>query len=404
MGAIGRRVLDALSAEPNLIRRAPLVVLLAVVATFVALAASRTSWLAWLEHWSGDWRTAALSDRPATQHRGVAIVAITEETLDQLPYRIPVDRGLLARVVSAIDRAGAKAIGLDLLFVRPTEPAKDEALVVALKTARARVAIAAGDGRAGLTAAQIAYQDAFIARTGARPGYANLLTGGDQIVRYLAPPGDDGKVPESFAEALAGRAAERRAYAPRGPLGIPLPLPVAGEPIRIAWLLKPSDGSDAFPVLPAHVLATPAGGVLGRLLKDRLVIVGTMLPDVDRHLTPLPEWEGDEVAGVIVQAQVAAQIADGRSVRHVSEGWLALLLFALALPAVIVARRYGIRTISIFSGGATLAVLLLDLAVFHFARQVIPFGACLTALAVGAAGGAALDLLGSLRARLTSRV
>jgi len=388
----------------GLARRAPIVLVLALAATFFALAASRTSWLAWLEHWTGDLRTAAFSDRLPSQHKGVAIVAITEETLDILPYRLPVDRAFLARLIATIDAAGATAIGLDLLFLRPTEPAKDEALIAALKGARARIAIAAGDTRAELSPAQIAYQDGFIARAGATPGFANLLTGGDQIVRYVAPPGEDGKLALSFAEAVAGKPAERRSYAVRGPLGIPLPVPTSGEPTRIAWLLKPKDGSDTFPVLPAHVLATPAAAVLGRLLKDRLVIVGTMLPDQDRHLTPLPEWEGAEVAGVLLQAQVAAQIADGRSVRHVSEHWLTMLLFSLALPAVIVARRYGVRTISLFSGGATAAVLVLDVAVFHFARQVIPFGACLAALALGAAGGVGLDLLLKLGQRWRSRL
>lgn len=381
------------SARPSQWWLAPIVLVFALAATFVALAASRTSWLAWLEHSSGDWRTTALSDRNTTQHKGVVLIAITEETLDAFPYRLPVDREFLARVVTAVDKAGAFSIGLDFLFVRPTEPAKDAALIAALKQARTPVVIAAGDSRADLSPAQYAYQDEFIAKSGAKAGYANLLTAGDQVVRYLAPPADGGKFPLSFAEELAARRAVQRSYSPRGPLGIPLPVPIGGEPIRIAWLLKPKDGSDTFPILPAHLIASPAAAALTGLLKDRVAIIGTMIPDADRHQTPLPEWESGDTAGVFVQAQVVAQIIDGRSIHHLSEAWLALLLFCLALPAVIVARRYGFRTISLFSGVATLFVVLLDFAVFHFARQVIPFGACLTALALGAASGALLDRL-----------
>lgn len=379
--------------DPGFLRRFPVVLAIALVATALSLAASRTSWLAWLEHWTGDYRTALFSDRPPTQHQGVAIVAITEETLDAFPYRTPIDRNFLASLVTAIDRAGATAIGLDLLVVRPTEPAKDDALVSAIRHARARVVLAAGDSRAELSPSQTAYQDLFLTRSGATPGFANLLTGGDQIVRYVAPPAPDATFTTSFAEAIAGRAAVQREYTRRGPLGIPLPLPVAAEPTRIAWLLKPKDGSDTFPIVPAHILTSPAAPMFARLLKDRLVVVGTMVADLDRHLTPLPEWEGGEVAGVLLQAQVTAQVADGRSVRHLGESWLALLLLALALPAVIVARRYGMKTISIFSGAATAGVLALDFVVFIAARQVIPFGACLAVLVLGAIGGIAYDQL-----------
>ena len=69
-----------------------------------------------LEQWTSDLRTAILSDQAERQHGGVAVLAITEDTLAGLPYREPVDRQLLARLVAIADRAGARAIGLDVIL------------------------------------------------------------------------------------------------------------------------------------------------------------------------------------------------------------------------------------------------------------------------------------------------
>ena len=68
------------------------------------------------EHYMGDVRTAFLSDQLPSQHPQVAIVAITDDTLAGYKTFLPVDRHLLARLVDAVDAAGAKVIGLDFLF------------------------------------------------------------------------------------------------------------------------------------------------------------------------------------------------------------------------------------------------------------------------------------------------
>ena len=163
---------------------------------------ARHSWLFWLEHWTGDWRTMLLSDRPKSQHPDVAVVKVTEDTVDLFPYRTPIDRGFIARLVSTIDEAGPKAIAIDFLFVKATEPVKEDELIRAIKAAKARVVIAVGDNRAELTEAHRAYQKAFLERSGAVGGYANLLTGGDRVVRFVAPPADS-EFPQSLAVAAA---------------------------------------------------------------------------------------------------------------------------------------------------------------------------------------------------------
>ena len=52
------------------------------------------------EHWAADWRTAWLSERLATSHSKVAIVRITEESVADFPYFLPVNRGYFADIIA----------------------------------------------------------------------------------------------------------------------------------------------------------------------------------------------------------------------------------------------------------------------------------------------------------------
>src|SRR5262245_9816108 len=64
------------------------------------------------EHAMGDLRTTLMSDRLPSQHPRIAIVAVTDATLDDYKARLPIDAGVLARPIDAVDAAGAKVIGL----------------------------------------------------------------------------------------------------------------------------------------------------------------------------------------------------------------------------------------------------------------------------------------------------
>lgn len=251
----------------------------------------------------GDTCTALLSHRPQSQHDQIAIVEITDVTLEPYVYRSPIDRQLLANLVTAISSAKPKRIAIDFLFLKSTEVDKDSALVNAIKSASSPVVVPFADQRVGLLPAQMQYQKNFIAETGAIGGYANLLAGGDRIVRYIARPTANGL--KSFAEAAVGQSIPENSTLP----------------LRIAWSLSPSDGNERFFRLPAHLLVTPDGqtppvaNVLLQRLKDRVVFIGADLPGQDQHEIPMFSWRGenDEVAGVQVHAQVAAQLLDGRS-------------------------------------------------------------------------------------------
>lgn len=345
--------------------------------------ATRNAFLLWVEHWTGDWRTAYFADRNASQHPDIAIVAINEETLQAFPYRSPVDRAYLAKLVETLDRMGAKTIGLDFLMIRPTEPAKDAQLVRAIEIIDTPVVVAVGDVRAELTPDELAYQRGFVETSGARQGFANLLTGSDRVVRYIAPPVAGDPVQTGFAQELATPGAE--------PLS---------EPRRIAWLLKPEDNSDTFLTLPAHLLMppglsgpSPLEATFTPLIKDKIVLVGAMLPDLDRHVTPLPDWEGEVKAGVVLQAQVVAQILDGRDILRLRKDALMALFAGLALLGVLFGIRHGAVAYTLYGGIALMCVAAIDIGLFVVARQIIPFGACVLALGLGLFGGVLLRWL-----------
>ncbi len=335
------------------------------------------SWLFWVEHWTSDWRSSLLSKWPDGQHSKIAIVKVDEDTMQHYPYRTPIDRGLIARLIQVLDKAGAQTIAIDFLFLKTTEPDKDEALVKTIKSAKARVVLAAGDSRANLTEAQASYQRDFIARSGAMPGYANLLTGADQIVRFVAPPAD-GAYPKSFAVAAAKPDVAR-----------------ADGPRRIAWLLQPKDGNERFLALPAHLLAAPAdvpppptASVLSALLKDRIVFIGADLIGIDRHLTPLASWTSDgEVAGILLHAHIAAQLIDGRAIERVHPHAIRVLYALLTMFGLWIGLRYGFRGYSIYFGTATLMIAGADILIFIFIKQFLPFTACILIILLGLCGG-----------------
>ncbi|HLO75768.1 MAG TPA: CHASE2 domain-containing protein, partial [Magnetospirillum sp.] len=241
--------------------------------------------LAAAERLTEDWAVARLAPaRP--RHDRVVIVAITEDTLARLPYRSPLDRGLLAGLVTTLRAKGAAAIGLDVLFDQPSEPAKDRALHDVLTAPGAPVAVLAAGAPAALTQRQRDFHAAFLG--GVLSGHGHLARDRlDGAVRQQLP-WLDGRLslPATLAAAGAGV------------------VPEALAPQRIDWL-RPAQGPSAVAIFPAEAAAVlPPSWVAGKL-----VLVGLIVPDADRHRTPLTLGRAP-MPGVEIQAQVLAQMLD----------------------------------------------------------------------------------------------
>lgn len=330
------------------------------------------------DHTMGDARIANLSDRLPSQHPRVAIVRINDETLKDYKVRQPIDRALLARLIEAIDAAGAKAIGIDLLFTQVTPPDNEGALLEAVRRARAKIVLAAADERVRLSTAQADRQADFIAKAGRPAGYINLATERDWVVRFRAGPGPQKSYPKSFAALLAesANAPANEAYK------------------RIPWLLDPQDGSDVFLTVPAEILLRSPDDAAARMaragLKDKIVIIGGWFPDIDRHLTPLSVPVGDLQPGALIHANMLAGLIDNRHVAQLETNSLAVRLELLAITTL--AFLVGWRTRNkpqglLLGSAATVAIIAVDTFVFWHWRIILPFVLALIAWFLGEFAG-----------------
>ncbi len=264
------------------------------------------------DEWTYDWRTLFFSETADTPRKDIAIVVIDEQSMADYDYVSPVDRGLAATLVRALDAAQPKAIGLDFIYDRKSEEAKTQDLIEAIRDANAPLVFGAIDLRVkGFRKENLDYQEDFIARTGRDAGHVffarelEKLKVGDQVVRYMGERSPTPLNRKSFAQLLAENAS--------GAIKEP------ASPY-ISWLLPPP-GSDLFPLfrVPRHQPGSGPDVILPpswrSALKDRIVLVGGDFIDRDKHLTPMSVLDGAKIPGVMVQAQILAQLLDGRSLR-----------------------------------------------------------------------------------------
>lgn len=367
-------------------RRLPVLLLLGSIMGIAALILV-PSWAPFLqrfEHQTADWRTSLFSDRLPGIHPDVAVVLITEATLQEQPYLLPPDRRLLAGIVRALDAAEPKVIGLDFYFSRRTEPAKDAELAAALREARTPIVIGALDQRGKLTDRQQEIQRAFAADAGRPAGYINLRTEPDGIVRFRAGPAADGSIPDSFATLIAKAAGAQ----------------ISDIEAPIAWLKTPKDGSPTFLTLPAEALiagtdaskAALERGDIARL-KGKAVLIGGDIAFLDRHATPLTGKSGG-MPGVYVHAEDVAQRLDGRAMHELGASAVRMLLLGVALAAAGLGWAFGVKHFNLVGWTAATAVLVgVDALVFYQMRTILPFSLMLGAWGLGATAGRSLRLM-----------
>ena len=271
------------------------------------------------ERWLEDLRVSLLAP-PEPQHPDIIVVAITEDTLATLPYRSPVDRGFIADLVGWLDSAGVRAIGIDMLFDQPTEPAKDERLRETLLHARAPVVVAWANVEDQLTEGQATFLRGYT--EGIRHGFANLMTDAYQgAVRWIYPGREeDGEMTPGFVGATLSA------------IGVDPP----DRAVTLAYRLPPEPGTPSFRSFPAHALAfLPKAWFAGKI-----VLIGPDLPHLDRHRTPsLGESSGTSAntPGVVIHAHALAQLLDGRTAPEISLPVEVVTVLVCAVLAMLIA-------------------------------------------------------------------
>jgi class 3 adenylate cyclase/CHASE2 domain-containing sensor protein len=266
------------------------------------------------------------------QDPDIVIAAINEDTLAQFKYRQPIDRSFLSSLVQSLAAKGPRAIGIDILFDRPTEPEKDAALKNTLHTLK--VPFVAAYAKGSLVQDR-RYLNEFVPE-GAR-ALVNLGTDQTDTVRWVLPGETKPGGMMSFARALAAK------------VGVP----TKAERFPAVWHRSPERDIPAFKEYPAHTVQyLPAAW-----FKDRIVLIGTDVTLDDRHRTPFATVAGDRdptMAGVVIQAHALSQLLNHKASPRV--GWWTD--FLIAFGAALIGAALGTFSFSLWWRVVGLAVAI----------------------------------------------
>ncbi len=272
-----------------------------------------------VEKWLADLRLTAIGEA-MPQRDDIVLFTITEDTLAQYPYRFPLDRGMLADAVSRLDAAGAKAIGIDVLFDQATEPAKDRYLAETVARSTVPVIVGWASEAEELTPQQRKYLAEYLPEAIHAP--SNLSKDArDGTVRWIYPgtQTETGYRP-GFAPALARAAG----------------VDPSRESESLYFRRGADDSLQPFRKFPLHMLPhLPAAW-----FKGKIVLIGADLPNEDRHRTPFASMVGNDrgsVPGVVVHAFALAQMLDGATLTATPVPFDVILMLVAAGAGVLIA-------------------------------------------------------------------
>lgn len=351
---------------PALTRAAVPVGVALAVAIVASLAVAHVAFLTFADRFLGDWEIAALT-APEPQSPDIVVVAVTEDTLKQFPYRSPIDREFLAELLRTLAARGPRAIGLDILFDQPTEPEKDKDLSDALRSLKVPLIVSYTDSAGLVSEEQRAYLDGFVPPP--LRALATLATDQFDTVRWTYPGHTlaNGAYLSSFARALASA------------VGQDSPATL----VDIAWHGRPAPDVPAFRQYGAELV----GALPPEWFKDKIVLIGTDLTLIDRHRTPFSTiYAGDEgmLPGVVVHAHSLAQILEGRPPPSIGRWGNFLIVLGCAILGAMLPTFGGTMLIRVGAGAFFLVAFWIAGGVlFRYDGTMIGLIAPTLALAAG---------------------
>ncbi|MBP1857604.1 CHASE2 domain-containing protein [Rhizobium herbae] len=323
--------------------------------------------------------------RPLSLPRdGPVIVAIDEPSMAEIGSQWPWPRALHARLIEALRAAGAKAIGLDVIFAEPSAAPQNDA---ALAGALGPDVVLAGDETLIETpqANQFIRTEPLVEFTerGARTGIASVHLSGDGTLRRV-PVYADG-----FAAQLAEVAGRQR------------------QPASDMALLQTFGPARTYPTVSYYQALDPGQFLPEGFFRDRVVIVGLSLQNAptlqaggaDAFATSFTVHSGRLIAGAEIQATIFDNMTNDLSIERAGRpAVIAAIAMAALLAAAVVFRSTGWRTAAI-----SLPVLLLFIAASYAALRlghffVSPVGPALSYLLV-VTGQAGFDYAAERRSR-----
>ena len=364
-----------------------LVVLGCIAAALALFHPQLRETVARIEYWTADWRTALLADRVADRHPRLTIVLFDPATFDGGVVS-PIPRDTHAHVLRTLAAMRPAAMGLDFYFVASQGPEKDSAILRALHEIDVPIVLGAIDQHTSeFSERQQAYQKDFLATAGRLAGYLALRYDPGHIVRRTSPPLPESAFQETFARQIALAAGET----PKGPGG-------SSASMRVAWLLGPGyDTQPFFTVSAGEILpgANPARlKELAQRVEGNIVITGIDMPNSDRHDTALSVWTDDKMLGVLVHAQILAQLLDQRYFYELEGRERLALLLAVALVGLVLGWAVRGRRASLLNLSVATAILVaIDAACYYSLRTVLPFTLALYVWFLGVVAGQHLRTL-----------
>jgi adenylate cyclase len=296
---------------------------LAVTILFLiaALLVGRYSWhvplIANAERSFYDLRLSLFAPRVDQDNR-IAMVVYNDQTLIDTKKRSPLDRATLARALTALDRMGAKSIGIDILIDQPQD--EDAELTAAFRAMKTPTYIAFADtssNRDQLIYEQQQYLNKFLARlkgSNVHPASIRLETDlEDNVARSW--PTHPPELPPMLVLAMN-------------------PAPAFdGYRGSIAYRLPKAEDRPVFPSYPIDLFANPeVAPAFAEQIRGRHVLIGGDIVDIDQFQTPLTPFTGKMTIGLELHAHLLAQVLDGQ--------WMPVvpvpLLWIIALAAVLV--------------------------------------------------------------------
>ena len=353
-------------------RRALEVALLAgFVALVVALLSQTTPWRL-AEARGFDWLSTTMA--PAPPVNGPIIVAIDEPSFQEIGKQWPWPRSLHGELIHALRSAGARAIGLDIIFA---EPSADSASDAALAAALGPDVVLAGDESLIETPqadqmVRVEPLPEFLAR-GARTGIASVVLDSDGTLRRMP------RYPDAFARVLAETA------------GHDVPDIGAGS------LTQAFGQARTLPTVSYYQALDPETFLPPGTFKDRVVIVGLSMQSAplaenggpDAYATSWTLRSGRLVSGAEIQATIYDNLVSGLMVTPLP-AWagIATIAAASALAGYAVSRGTGWMT-ALLGLSAILALFGISFVLIREARIFLPAIAPSVAfLAVAGAQGA----------------
>lgn len=289
--------------------------LTALLAGLIIALVSQTGPWRLLDERSFDYLSTTLA--PKRPDNGPIIVAIDEPSLAEIGKQWPWPRDLHAKLVTALRSAGAKAIGLDIIFAEPSTPEADGALAAAMGPD----VVLASDITILETpqASQMLRTEPLPELTagGARSGVASIVLDRDGAIRRI-PTYD-----HSFANTLLGQ----------------------NRTVPDTSLIQTYGPARTYPTVSYYQALDPASFLPPDFFRGRTVVVGLSMQaapkmdagGADAYATSWSARTGTLVSGAEIQATVFDNLASGQFIRS-APLWAAIAAtFASAALAALMA-------------------------------------------------------------------